>query len=209
MKFKWIKNGARIPGATANTYTIGSVVESDKAIYWVVVDNGAGKANSKVVSLGVDEPPKIIEEPKEQSINPGESIELEVLAVGKKPFDYQWFKDGKLLRSQTQQRLSIYKADVNDEGTYHVTIANTAGTATSKKAEVVIYRLPVFDVQPMDLSLNPNTTAIFSARIHGLNIKNRKTVDNNFCLFAGRSACSIGDGYVIGSLIVYIGFVYA
>ena len=134
MKFKWIKNGVRIPGATANTYTIGSVVESDKAIYWVVVDNGAGKATSSAAFLGVDEPPKIIEEPKEQAVNPGESIELEVLAVGKKPFDYQWFKDGKLLQSQTQRRLSIYKADVNDEGTYHVTIANTAGTATSKKA---------------------------------------------------------------------------
>ena len=167
MEFKWIKNGARIPGATANTYTIGSVVESDKAIYWVIVGNGVGQATSSAAFLGVDEPPKIIEEPREQAVNPGESIELHVLATGKKPFDYQWFKNGNLLQSQTQRRLSIYKADANDEGTYHVTIANTAGTATSKKAWVIIYRPPVFDVQPMDLTLNPNTTAIFSARIHG------------------------------------------
>ena len=167
MEFKWIKNGARIPGATANTYTIGSVVESDKAIYWVIVGNGVGQATSSAAFLGVDEPPKIIEEPREQAVNPGESIELHVLATGKKPFDYQWFKNGNLLQSQTQRRLSIHKAIANDEGTYHVTIANTAGTATSKKAWVIIYRPPVFDVQPMDLTLNPNTTAIFSARIHG------------------------------------------
>ena len=96
MKFKWIKNGVRIPGATANTYTIGSVAESDKAIYWVVVDNGVGQATSSAAFLGVDVPPKIIEEPKEQAVNPGESIELEVMAVGKKPFDYQWFKDGRV-----------------------------------------------------------------------------------------------------------------
>ena len=108
MEFKWIKNGARIPGATTNTYTIDSVVESDKAIYWVVVDNGAGKAASSAAFLGVDEPPKIIQEPREQWVNPGESIELEVLATGKKPFDYKWFKNGKLLQGQTQRRLSIY-----------------------------------------------------------------------------------------------------
>ena len=154
-------------GSVNISLIIEDINEEDQGYYWVVVDNGVGQATSSAAFLGVDEPPKIIEEPKEQAVNPGESIELEVLAVGKKPFDYQWFKNGKLLQSQTQRQLSIYQADANDEGTYHVTIANTAGTATSKKAVVIINRLPVFDVQPMDLTLNPNTTAIFSARIHG------------------------------------------
>ena len=61
----------------------------------------------------------------------------------------------------------------------------------------------------MDSCAEYRSCVWIQSQVHRLNIKDRKTVDNNHCLFAGRSACSIGDGYVIGSLIVYIGFVYA
>ena len=61
----------------------------------------------------------------------------------------------------------------------------------------------------MDSCAEYRSCVRIQTQVHRLNIKDRRTVDNNPYLFAGRSACSIGDGYVIGSLIVYIGFVYA
>ena len=61
----------------------------------------------------------------------------------------------------------------------------------------------------MDSCAEYRSCVRIQTQVHRLNIKDRRTVDNNPYLFAGHSACSIGDGYVIGSLIVYIGFVYA
>ena len=46
-------------------------------------------------------------------------------------------------------------------------------------------------------------------QVHRLNVKDRRTVHKNPYLFTGHTACGISDRYLIGSLIVRIGLVYA
>jgi beta-galactosidase len=48
---QWFKNGVAIPGATAPTYVIPSVVATDAGVYTVAVSNPAGTATSDNATL--------------------------------------------------------------------------------------------------------------------------------------------------------------
>ena len=54
LTYHWTCNGAPISGATASSYTIGSVQDSDAAGYAVVVSNGVTSVWSRIAQLTVD-----------------------------------------------------------------------------------------------------------------------------------------------------------
>lgn len=54
--YQWLKNGGIIPGATAASYIIESVVASSDAGYSVVVTNSAGSTRSDTARLNVNVP---------------------------------------------------------------------------------------------------------------------------------------------------------
>ncbi len=54
LSYQWRKGGAAIPGATASSYTIGSVLGDDAGSYDVVVTNGAGSVTSAAAVLTVN-----------------------------------------------------------------------------------------------------------------------------------------------------------
>jgi uncharacterized delta-60 repeat protein len=56
LKYQWQKNGTNISGATASTYTISSLQDSDASNYTVVVTNGFGSITSSPAMLTVDPP---------------------------------------------------------------------------------------------------------------------------------------------------------
>lgn len=56
INYQWRKDGADIPGATAATYTIASVLPGDAGDYTVYVTNAGGSATSDVAALTVNIP---------------------------------------------------------------------------------------------------------------------------------------------------------
>jgi len=54
LAYQWLENGTNIPGATANSFTIGSVNTTDAGDYRVVVTNYAGSVTSTVATLTVN-----------------------------------------------------------------------------------------------------------------------------------------------------------
>ena len=56
LTYQWKKNGASIPNATNQTYTISSATSSDAGTYSVTVSNSAGSANSAGAILTVTSP---------------------------------------------------------------------------------------------------------------------------------------------------------
>ena len=53
LSYQWQKDGVNIAGATASSYTIGSVVAADAGQYRVVVTNGVGAATSGAAALTI------------------------------------------------------------------------------------------------------------------------------------------------------------
>ena len=60
LAYQWQHNGATISGATASSYSLGSVQSSDGGGYRVTVSNGAGSATSATATLRVAQPPSMI-----------------------------------------------------------------------------------------------------------------------------------------------------
>ncbi len=61
LRYSWSHNGAEIPGATTNTYSVASAKATDAGDYVVVVSGGCGEATSNTAKVIV-EPPSTVKE---------------------------------------------------------------------------------------------------------------------------------------------------
>jgi hypothetical protein len=63
-------------------------------------------------------------------------------AVGSSPLAFQWYHDGALLAGETQQALIRAPLTAADEGSYAVTVSNSAGSVTSNTATLNLLPAP-------------------------------------------------------------------
>jgi hypothetical protein len=116
--------------------------------------------------------PVITQQPKGAEILATKSTSLSVKATGP-GLSYQWFFKGQPLPNSNVATLNITNADLDDAGTYSVTVRNTAGWAHSNPAVLVVIAKPIvapFDIpnlivgQPYQLQLvasnNPTAFAV-------------------------------------------------
>jgi len=87
-------------------------------------------------------PPTILEQPRSQSVEAGQSVTFGVRPNGSAPFTYQWRLDGANIIGATARTYSIGSAAVEDGGDYDVIVANSFGTVTSTVATLTV-TLPV------------------------------------------------------------------
>jgi photosystem II stability/assembly factor-like uncharacterized protein len=85
LSYQWRKNGANIPGATSNSYTINATVPGDAGSYDVVVTGACGSAMSNTATLTVNPlpSPRIVVTPPSSfgDVCPG-SLKDSVLKIG-------------------------------------------------------------------------------------------------------------------------------
>lgn len=82
--------------------------------------------------------PIIIEQPSSQIILLGDGAAFNVNASGDGPLSYQWFKDNTEIIGATGNTYIVQTATLNDAGSYHATVTNDAGTATSDIATLTV-----------------------------------------------------------------------
>ncbi len=136
--FQWRKNGTAIPGATAPSYTIGSVQQSHAGTYDVVASNIAGTAASSPALLTVGNAPLITAQPTNQTVNAGTTVALSVTASGTAPLSYQWRRDGANIAGANSGTLVLNSAQPGDSGYYSVVVTNSLGVAVSSAAAINI-----------------------------------------------------------------------
>src|SRR5262245_39146377 len=88
LSFQWRKDGAAIPGATGDTYTIASASADDAGSYTVTVTNAAGSVTSDPATLTVIIPPSIVTPPASQTVNAGATATFTVVASVTQPLTY-------------------------------------------------------------------------------------------------------------------------
>ncbi|MFD4972982.1 immunoglobulin domain-containing protein, partial [Streptomyces sp. NPDC058424] len=80
-----------IPGATTSTYTLTKATEADNGSQFrAVFTNTAGTATTNPATLTVNTPPAVVEQPKDQTVNPGEDATFTATASGDPAPTVQW-----------------------------------------------------------------------------------------------------------------------
>src|SRR5262249_7898692 len=168
--YQWRKNGVNIVGATAPSFSIASLQLSDAGAYTVVVSNGAGSVVSDPATLIVTTtpvPPTITAQPISATVVAGAPAQFSVTAAGSSPLSYQWRKDGAIISGATAATYSIASASAADAGSYTVTVANAAGSATSDPAVLTVITPPSIDTPPASQTVNAGANATFSVVASG------------------------------------------
>ena len=122
-------------------------------------DGGVTKTATKNITVNaVVVKPSITTQPKSQTVNEGSSVTFSVTASGTTPLSYQWYKGSSKISGATSASYKISSVKTSDEGSYKVTVSNSAGSVTSS-----VVTLTVNSTTPT----NPNGTAVRSVKRSG------------------------------------------
>jgi len=110
----------------------------------VVVWDATGRIQSNPAYLFVVGGPQILIQPDDRVAFAGAASSMSVGAVGTAPTTYQWYHNGALLPGATQPTLAFQNIQSGDGGSYHVTVGNDFGSASSRDATLTVYGRPLF-----------------------------------------------------------------
>jgi len=168
--YQWRFNESDIPGARGSSYTISRVEATNAGNYQVVVTNRFGEDFSDVVTLTVFASPSITQQPTNQTVVEGSSVEFIVTAAGDAPLGYQWRFNGTDLSGETSDSLMLDNVQTNQAGSYQVVVANAFGSITSMVATLTVTMAsgaPVITVPPASVTTTNDSPVTFSVTATG------------------------------------------
>jgi|GEM_PF-694636 len=139
LQYQWQLDGQDVPGATDATVSVPqAVTQLNGRVVRCIVQNACGQVRSQEVTLEVQTPPTITQQPpQEVRIESGATLELSVSAQGS-ALRYQWRKDGQDIPGANSSTYRKINTQGSDAGTYEVVISNDCGTVTSRTVAVSI-----------------------------------------------------------------------
>ncbi|MFZ0320555.1 MAG: FG-GAP-like repeat-containing protein [Candidatus Sulfotelmatobacter sp.] len=132
-----------ITGATNNSYTTPTLTATSS--YWVQVSNVVGSVNSATAIVTVQTLPMITTQPASQTINPGQTATLTVVATGTPLPSYQWFQGTSPDTSNpiAGATTSSYTTPaISSSTSYWVQVSNLVGSVNSNTATVTVPQAP-------------------------------------------------------------------
>jgi hypothetical protein len=96
-------------------------------------------------------PPHILVQPVSQQVFAGTNINLNVVATGQFPLEYQWFLGGSSIAGATDSALNLTNVQVSQSGTYTVQITNAFGIVLSSNAVLTVLPPPPCTPPPSGL----------------------------------------------------------
>jgi len=99
-------------------------------------------------------PPRITGSPANLILNQGETAVFQVEASGIDTLEYQWLLNGQIVPGATAAKFSITNVQLEQVGTYTVTVSNAFGDVTSTSAILAVNILPSIH------SFSANQTAV-------------------------------------------------
>jgi alpha-tubulin suppressor-like RCC1 family protein len=164
LTYQWRKGGVAIAGATAASYTTGTLVQGDNnALFSVVVTGPGGVATSADAKLTVA--PAITTQPANQTALNGAAASFSVVATGSATLSYQWRKDGTAITGATSSTYTIPAVTFHEDGAlYTVVVTNGAGSVTSSAGRLTV-------------TLPPSTVSQLAAgQTHSVAVRSNGTV---------------------------------
>jgi hypothetical protein len=182
LTYQWKRNGANIPGATNDSYTLTDIQTAVAGTYIVTVTNLSGKVTSAGATLWVVGPLVISVQPASQTAAVGSNVTFAVVATDGSPeLFYQWFDSSNLIASATNARLTLTNVQLTNSGPYYVVITNGYTVVTSAVATLnVQYYPPIIITQPVggNQAVGDNFTFMVTATGTALNYQWQKNGTN-------------------------------
>ncbi len=163
---------ANISSATSKTYGFTTTAADNGKHYRAVFTNAAGSATTNSVLLTVNTMPDVTTHPSNLTVNEGQTATFTAAATGNPAPTVQWQSspDGSTwtdIAGATTSTLS-FTAQLADNGQqYRAVFTNTAGSAASNAATLMVQSAPVISTQPVDQTVNAGQTAMFTAAASG------------------------------------------
>jgi len=167
LSYQWIKDGAEIPGANSQSYSISNVTASDAGGYSAIISNCCGLAISEVASLKVESKPSIQVQPQDQVACDGAEIAFSIQASGSEPLSYQWRKDGAEIPGANATSLIIPGVSGDNAGRYSVAVSNSCGQVVSDEVSLEVNLKPNIVVQPQSQATCEGSEVVFSIQAAG------------------------------------------
>lgn len=137
IQYQWFRNGEYISEAKSATLHLENVTAEDAASYHVRISNTFTSIDSDAATLGVfEDAPEIIKEPLIRSATIGSNVSIDAEVSGTEPLNYQWYKDGEPIPDATAAGFVLTNFQSSDQGSYHLVVTNTAGSAKSTAAYI-------------------------------------------------------------------------
>lgn len=172
LTYQWKKNGAAISGATAASYTTPATTSAyNGAQFTVVVTDGNVNVTSNPATLTVTASavaPSITSQPANKTVTVGQTATFSVTAAGTAPLTYQWKKNGIAISGATSSSYTTPGTTASDNNAqFTLTVANSAGSATSNAATLTVDFPPSISAQPASKTVTVGQTATFSIAAAG------------------------------------------
>ena len=165
--YQWRFNGADLDDATNATLALANVQYAQAGSYSVLVYTPYAYVTSSIVTLTVNGPPIITNQPQSQVVLAGTNVSFTVAADGTQPFSYQWlFNDTTVVG--TESNLPLVNVQAANAGNYSVILNNSYGTATSAVAVLTVNgAVPLITTQPQSQTVAAGGNATFTVVASG------------------------------------------
>ena len=150
--YQWKKNGSSIGGATSTTFSKPNMTPADAGSYTCTVTGAGGSVISDAAIVTVNALPVITQQPTNQTVNAGGTLNLSVTATG--ATGYQWKKGGTDISGATSATFTKANVTTADAGSYTCVVTGAGGSVTSSAATVTVNTPPVITTQPTGVTLN-------------------------------------------------------
>jgi hypothetical protein len=177
--YQWMKDGARVTGATSTTLTITNAQPAASGAYTLIVSNKLGWVSTEAVTLKVfvPIPATIITQPRDTTVNEGTTAILSVVAQGTPAPTFRWRKNGNPISGATLSTLSLVNVQSHDAGIYDVLVSNSRNSVFSRAASLRITTVHPIEAdaplailtQPTGAALNPGDGASLAVHASGDN----------------------------------------
>lgn len=135
---QWTKNGTSIAGATASSYVISSIRESDLGSYRAIATNTQGAVSSNAATLVLAAAPVINAQPAAQTVVSGNPATFSITVSASPAPDFQWKKNGVKITGATNNTLVLDRITASDAGDYSVEASNVVGWVVSNRASLTV-----------------------------------------------------------------------
>jgi len=121
----------------------------------------------------VIDPPTIVGQPTNLTVNAGGTAVFAVSAGGTSPLSYQWQKNGSVLTDggnvsgSATATLTLTSVSLGDMANYSVVVTNVAGSMTSSNATLTVAAPPTITTQPISSTNLVGTSASFTVAASG------------------------------------------
>jgi len=167
LRYQWRKDGVNIVGATAASYAIPSVTESDAGSYDVTVTGACGSQVSPATGLTVNTPPAIISHPVGQKVVAGATANFTAQAEGRPAPTVQWQVSTDGGSSWTDIPGAVSSSLTLEAGAgmngyrYRAVFSNSCGTVTTTAAALTVHYDFIGFGSPLGPAGNPAPPTVY------------------------------------------------